>query len=306
MPSLAHARRGVALASIAGIGVNRPASNEPLARRAAGPEITGVADRVHEAQGITTASLAAGAARAALAASGADPSGIEMIIVATTTPDVLWPATACLVQTDLQLPMVAAFDLYGAQAGMLTAVNVATHYVAAGPGAVLVIGAECDRQLVDLPGQGHLVHARAAAAAVLQAGEAGGGILSTVVGGAARSTADADGHAGLVEGITDAARDCVQQAGMYLNDIDLVLADSGAPDTMRAWASRAGVKGERLLLDPDRYGTLLAAAPFIVLRDLASAGRLTNGMTVLMLECGAGPVWAAACLQWQGTVVREW
>ena len=74
--------------------------------------------------GITTPSLAAGAARAALEASGIGPENLEMILVGTTTPDVLWPSTACLVQTELKLPMVGAFDLYAAETSLLAAVDV--------------------------------------------------------------------------------------------------------------------------------------------------------------------------------------
>src|ERR1700737_3302379 len=125
MPSLAHAGRGLALAAIAGLGIYRPPADAPLARRVTGSDLTGVSYRVQAESGVTTASLAAGAARAALKAAGTDPATLEMIVVGTTTPDVLWPATACLVQTELKLPMVASFDLYAAETSVLAALNVA-------------------------------------------------------------------------------------------------------------------------------------------------------------------------------------
>src|SRR3989454_6183279 len=187
MPRVIQARRAVAPGAIRGWGVSRPPASAPSAKRLTGPDITGVSYRVRAENGLTTPSLAAGAARAALRAAGIDASDLEMVIVGTTTPDVLWPTTACLVQTDLQLPMVASFDLYAAETSLLAALDVATRYVAAGAPAVLLIGAESDNQLVDLPGQGSARRGRAASAAVLtQAGGEGGG-LATMTGGSARS-----------------------------------------------------------------------------------------------------------------------
>src|SRR2546426_10519713 len=187
MPRVIQARRAVALSAIAGLGVSRPPASAPSAKRLTGSDVTGVSYRVRAEHGLTTASLAAGAARAALRAAGIDASDLQMVIVGTTTPDGLWPTTACLVQTDLQLPMVASFDLYAAETSLRPALDVATRYVAAGAPAVLLIGAESDNQLVDLPGQGSAMRGRAASAAVLtQAGGEGGG-LATMTGGSARS-----------------------------------------------------------------------------------------------------------------------
>src|SRR4030081_1201966 len=186
MPSLAQTGRGLALATIAGLGIYRPAPDAPLARRVTGSDLAGVSYRVQADQGVNTASLAAGAARAALKAAAANPADVEMIIVGTTTPDVLWPTTACLVQTELKLPMVASFDLYAAEASLLSALNVGVRYISAGAKSVLLIGADSDNQLVDLPGQGGAVHGRAAAAAILTRASGEGGVLSTMAGGAAR------------------------------------------------------------------------------------------------------------------------
>ncbi len=311
MPSLAHARPQTALGSIAGIGVTRPPSSAALARRVTGSDVSGVSYRVQAEHGITTASLAAGAARAALDAAGANASDIGMIVVGTASPDVLWPSTACLVQTELKLPMVAAFDLYAAQASLLTALDVAIRYVGEDSKAVLLIGADSDNQLVDLPGQGSRVRGRAAGAAVLRAAAGNGGVLSTVIGGAARARAGDDRNGGgdvggMLDGLRDGVSQCLRRAGLGLADVDLVLADQAAPDAMHSWANAAGIDAGRLLLDSSRYGDLLAAAPLAALYDAAESGRLKQGMTVLMLECGSGPVWAAACLRWSDTGVRAW
>lgn len=289
---------------MAGIGINRPAADTPLSRRIAGSEVTGVSFRVHADAGVTTASLAAGAARAALRAAGAQPDDVDMVLVGTSSPDVVWPSTACLVQTELKIPMVFALDLYAAQASFLTALNVATHYVAAGSKCVLLIGADCDRPLVDLAGQSSQIRVRAAGAVVLRPGDGASGILATSSGGAAQPNANGQTKSD-AQGFTHTVRQCLTKADLTVADVDLVLADSSAPDLMETWAREEGVSSDRLLLDPARYGMLLSAGPLVGLSDAATSGRLKDGMLVLVLESGAGPVWSCACLRWAATGVAE-
>ena len=307
MPSPAQTRRGLALGTIAGIGIYRPPADAPLARRVSGADVAGVVYRVQAEHGVTTASLAAGAARAALQAAGADPADLEMIVVGTTTPDVLWPSTACLVQTELKLPMVASFDLYAAETSLLAALNVGTRYVSAGAKGVLVIGAESDNQLVDLPGQGAAVHGRAAAATVLTPVGGDTGILSTVVGGAAQSDVNGDAQDRiLLRGLAEDVDECLRKARLSMAEIDLVIGEQSAPEIMQAWGKAAGLSPSRMLIQPGRYGALLAAAPLIALHDAVREGRLHSGMCALLIQCGSGPAWAAACVRWGGGGLVEW
>jgi 3-oxoacyl-[acyl-carrier-protein] synthase III len=307
MPSLASARPGIALGAIAGLGVYRPAASVRLTPRVTGADVTGVAYRVQAEHGITTASLAACAARAALRAGGLDGSELEMIVVGTTTPDVLWPTTACLVQTELQLPMVASFDLYAAESSLLTALNVASRYMSAGARAVLLIGAESDNQLVDLPGQGGPGHGRAAAAAVLTRSDQGAGVLATIAGAAAQAEVDGDAHDRmLLRGVGRAVDECLNKASLSLADVDLVIGEQAAPEITQAWARAHRLAGERLILDHARYGSLLVAAPLVALYDAVRSGRLAEGMTALLLSCGSGPSWAVACIRWSGGGLAEW
>lgn len=307
MPSLAQARRGLALGAIAGLGIYRPAANAPGTPRLSGADLTGVVYRVQADRGVSTPSLAAGAARAALRSAGVNSTDIEMIIVGTATPDVLWPSTACLVQTELKLPMVASFDLYAAETSLLAALNVAIRYVTAGAGAVLLIGAESDNQLVDLPGQGGAVHGRGAAAVILTRAGGDGGVLSTMVSGAARTDVNGDAQdRTLVQGLSAGANECLEKANLRMAEIDLVIGEQSAPEIMQAWSKLAGVSSSRLLMDPARYGSLLAAAPLTALHDAVKTGRLQNGMTALLLACGTGPTWAAACVRWGGGGIAEW
>jgi len=163
--------------TIAGVGVYVPPATVPTAPQLAGSAVFGVSDRVQPKQGESTPSLAAEAARRAIRAAGVRGDEIDLIVVGTTSPDVLWPSTACLVQTELGLPMAASFDLYAAEVGPLTALGVADRYVRGGSRAALVIGAEADKQLVDATGEAR-PRGRAASAVVLRPTEEDGGLLS--------------------------------------------------------------------------------------------------------------------------------
>ena len=285
----------------------RPPADALDAPRVTGSDCLGVSYRVQAKSGLNTASLAAGAARAALQASGTNPADIEMIVVGTTTPDVLWPTTACLVQAELSLPMVASFDLYAAEASLLTALDVAAHYMAGGAKAALVIGAEAANQLVDFPGQSGGRHPRAATAVVLSGSDRAGSVLATAAGGRATHDPTVKGsQAAMLEGLSEAVTECLERAQLSLAEIDLVIAEQTAPDLMRAWSSRAGVPSGSFLLEPDRYADTFAAAPFAVLHDAVKDGRLREGQTALLLACGSGPVWAVACLRWGSGGVAEW
>jgi 3-oxoacyl-[acyl-carrier-protein] synthase-3 len=296
-----------ALGGIAGIGVYRPPASVPDSERLSGADCLGVSYRVQAKSGLNTASLAAGAARAALKASAIDESTIELIVAGTTTPDVLWPATACLVQAELGLPMVGSFDLYAAQASLLTAFNVAAKYMRSGARAALVIGAETSNQLVDFPGQSGGRYARGASAVVLAAGDGSGQILATAAGGRATSENGKGAASELAAaGLTDAVKDTLAQAGLSLAEIDLVIAEQTAPELMRSWLRESGVSAASFVLEPERYADTFAAAPFAVLHDVVKEGRLKEGQTVLMLSYGTGPVWALACLRWGKGGVAEW
>src|SRR6202165_3641189 len=140
-----------------------------------------------------------------------------------------------------------------------SAPNVGIRYISGGARAVLLIGAESDNQLVDLPGQGGRVHIRGAAAVVLTQAGNDGGVLSTTAGGAARTDANGDAHdRTLLRGLTEAAAECLQKADMAMSEIDLVIGEQSAPEIMQAWSKQAGVSAQRMLLDPVRYGSLRA------------------------------------------------
>ena len=109
----------------------------------------------------------------------------------------------------------------------------------------------------------------------------------------------------LLRGMIEGAAECLQKASLAMSDIDLVIGEQSAPELMQAWSKMAGVSSSRMLLDPVRYGSLLAAAPLTALHDAVKEGRLQNGMTALVLAGGSCPSWAAACLRWGGGGLAE-
>lgn len=307
MSSVLPAQAGTATgrvihSSIAGIGVYVPPAGVPSAPKLSGTALTGVSDRVQPKQGESTPSLAAEAARRALRAAGTTPDEIDLVVVGTTSPDVLWPSTACLVQTELSLPMPASFDIYAAEAGLLTALVVADQYVRGGSRAALVIGAETDRQLVDVTHEPR-PRGRAASAVLLRGTADDSGLLACVLDGAA--TGDGPSRdAGLLRGLSSAVDRTLAEAAVPLSAVDLIIAEQTAPEVMRVWARTRQVSLDRLWLDPDRYRTAFGAAPFIALQDAVQSGRLRHGAVALLMSCGQGPTWAVACLRWAGGEAR--
>ena len=301
LPARAGARAGtVTLSAIAGIGVYVPPAAVASAPQLSGTAVLGVSDRVQGRQGESTPSLAAEAARRAMRSAGVRSNEIDLVVVSTTSPDVLWPSTACLVQTELGLPMVGSFDLYAAEAGVLMALGVADQYVRSGSRGALVIGAETDKQLVEPAGEPR-AHGRAASAVVLRpAGD--GGLLSCVLGGAGASDGGS-GDRALLQGLSAAVDQALHAAAVPLSAIDLVIAEQTAPEVMRVWARSRQLPPDRLLLDPARYRGAFAAAPFVVLHDAVAEGRLRPGMLALLLSCGQGPAWGVACLRWGNLAV---
>jgi 3-oxoacyl-[acyl-carrier-protein] synthase-3 len=302
LPAEAGIQAGrVTHSTIAGIGVYLPPGSMPNAPQLTGAAIHGVADRVQLQHGVSTPSLAAEAARRAIRSAGGGGEAIDLIVVGTTSPDVLWPSTASLVQTELGLPMAGSFDLYAAETGVVTALAIADQYVRTGSRGALVIGAESDTQLVDSTRETR-PRGRGAAAVVLRSASGSGGLLSCVIGAAATSDG-ASRDAVLLHGLSDAVDRCLREAGVPLTAVEVVIAEQTAPEVMRVWARSRNLPLDRLLLDPERYRAAFTAAPLVALHDAVADGRLRPGMWGLLLSCGQGPTWGAACVRWESPAV---
>ena len=289
---------------------------------------TGIRERRIAADGETTASMAMGAARQALDVAGLRPALVELIIVATVTPDHLFPATACLLQDALGARRAAAFDLSAGCSGFVYGMAIAADMLRAGTYRnALVIGAETlsritdwhDRQTCVLFGDG-------AGAVVLRAGENEGGVLATSLGsdgsgadllilpaGGSRmpashlTVADRSHYLQMkgrevyrfaVHTIPSATRDVLAKAGLSLASVDLLIPHQANRRIIEAASRNLGLPQEAVFSNVARYGNTSAASIPIAICEAAEEGRIDAGDVVVCVGFGAGLTWGAAAIRW--------
>jgi 3-oxoacyl-[acyl-carrier-protein] synthase III len=289
---------------------------------------TGIRERHIARDDEATSDMAAAAARRALEHAGVEAAAVQMIIVATVTPDMPFPSTACFVQQRIGAPDAFCFDLEAACSGFLYGVKVAKRFIAGGVlDTALVIGAEklsCvtdweDRATCVLFGDG-------AGAAVLRPSEGRRGILSSfmgsdgnladllnIPGGGSRNPTSArtlaDGmhymkmngrevfkHA--VRCMCDAGQRALDACGLTVEDIDCVIPHQANMRIIRAIADRLGSSMDRFYVNLDRVGNMSAASVPVALDEAVRAGRIKRGDTVLSIVFGGGFTWGATVFEW--------
>lgn len=290
---------------------------------------TGIKERRIAAEGEFTSHLATKAAEKALEQSGIPAEEIELIIVATITPDTLTPATACYVQENLGASKAVAFDISAACSGFLYAMKIAKRMVESGGFAnALIIGAEKlssfvnweDRTTCVLFGDG-------AGAAVLRPAQEGEGcIMATDIGtdGAqthllnipgggtacpttienasdrlatlAMSGKEVFKHA--VRRMKNSANEVIERAGLQPEDISLVIPHQANLRIIDAIADRLTVPNDRVFVNLHKYGNTSAAAIAIALDEAHREGKVKRGDKIVMVAFGAGMTWAAAAIEW--------
>ena len=290
---------------------------------------TGIRERRIARPDEATSDMAAEAARRALAKAGISAEAVDMIIVATITPDMGFPNTACFVQAKIGAKNAFCFDIEAACSGFVYALHLARPYIGTGSAkTVLVIGAEkisCitdwkDRSLCVLFGDG-------AGAAVVQAKPDGrGGILASVLcsdgtlsdllklpgGGSRHPTTTETLAAGLhymkmdgrdvfkhaVHSMTDVGRRALAKAGLTVDDMTLIIPHQANLRIVNAIGERLGGKPEQYFINLDRYGNTSAASVILALDEASRAGRLKQGDRVLLVAFGGGFTWGATVLEW--------
>jgi len=290
---------------------------------------TGIRERRIAAPEQTTSDMGAAAAQRALASADIDAKDLDLILVATITPDMGFPNTACFVQKKIGATNAFCVDLEAACSGFVYGLDMARNYIAAGSAKnVLVIGAEkisCitdwkDRSLCVLFGDG-------AGAAVVQAAPDGRrGILSSVLrsdgrlsellmlpGGGSRHPATADTvAAGLhymkmdgrevfkhaVTCMTDVARKALDRAGVSIEDVKMIIPHQANMRIISAIGDRLGGKPEQYFVNLERYGNTSAASIILALDEAVRNGRLQHGDIVLLVAFGGGFTWGATVLEW--------
>ncbi len=289
---------------------------------------TGIRERRIAADGQATSDLATEAARRALADAGVRPEDVDLIIVATVTPDMPFPSTACLVQHRLGATRAAAFDIEAACSGFVYALDIASHFVASHTyNTVLVIGAEKMSSVVDWTDRNTCVlFGDGAGAAVLQNRPSAHGLLTTCLGSdggkasllelpaggsACPPTAETvaarrhflrmDGKETFKNAVTamvTAANQALERCGLGIGDIRCVIPHQANQRILSAVAERLGARPDQVFSNVEKYGNTSAASVGIALDEAVKSGRIRRGDLVLMVVFGAGLTWGAAVIEW--------
>lgn len=261
--------------------------------------------------GGTTAGLAADAGRAALVHAGIDPKDVDLLVLATTTPDQQVPATASTVQEMLEMDC-GAFDLNAACSGFAYGLVTGFQFIGGGAEKVLVIGSETLSRIVDWDDRSTAVlFADGAGAVVLDAAEGESNLLGWDLGsdGSLRGILDADigGYIHMdgkevfrraVRVMIDSATRTMNQAGVTADDIALVVPHQANIRIIESANAKLGLPMDRTAINLDRTGNTSSASIPMALADAADAGRLHTGDLVLLVGFGAGMTWASALVRW--------
>ncbi len=288
---------------------------------------TGIRERRIVGPDDSTTSLATAAAQQAINRAGLSADQLDLIIVATCTPDQFLVPEACLVQAELG-GTAGAFDVGAACSGFVYALSTANQFIQAGVhDRILVIGVDTLTRFVDYTDRTTcILFGDGAGAVVLEATAEPRGLLSTVLG------ADGGGHKHLyipgwgavvpesadlfpeyrpylqmngnevfrfaVRVMGDAAADAVERAGLSFSDIDMLIPHQANLRIIDAAARRLDLPRDRVWVNLDRYGNTSAASIPIAIVEAAAAGQLTEGNNLVLVAFGGGLTWAAGVLRW--------
>jgi 3-oxoacyl-[acyl-carrier-protein] synthase-3 len=320
-------------ARIVGTGAYLPArvvSNDELARTVDTSDEwivqrTGIKQRHIAADDEMTSDLACAAARDALQNAGLGADRVDMIVVATTTPDHTFPACASAVQAKLGADRAVAFDVQAVCSGFVYALAVADNFVKAGQvESVLVIGAETFSRLLDWDDRGTCVlFGDGAGAVVLRAEEGTGtvfdrGVLATVLGSDGRhyrdlwvdggpSSTGTTGHVRMngrevfrfaVNALSTATRQVLEIGGLEVGDVDWLVPHQANRRILDAVSRNLGLAPERVLVTVDQHANTSAASVPLALAAGVAAGKLQPEQIVVVNAMGGGFTWGAGLLRW--------
>ncbi len=315
---------------IAGTGSYLPAqvlTNEDLARRGVDTSDewvrtrTGIRQRHVAAEGELSSDLAYVASQRALAAAGLAASNVDMIIVATTTPDVIFPSTACILQDRLGIRGGPAFDVQAVCSGFVYALSVADAMLRAGNARnALVVGTEVYSHILDWSDRRTCVLFGDGAGAVVLVPSAEPGVLATRLHAdgsqrdilsvpgqvrdgkvAGRPFLQMDGQAVFkfaVRALTEVADEALAAAHLSRDAIDWLIPHQANLRIMDATARRLGVPPERVVVTVDRHANTSAASVPLALDEAVRDGRIRSGQHVMMLGVGGGFTWGSALVRW--------
>jgi 3-oxoacyl-[acyl-carrier-protein] synthase III len=283
-------------------------------------ERTGIRSRYIAGEGETTASLATDAARAALEDAGIDSTEVDLIVLATATPDQTFPSSATKVQAALGINDCVAFDVHAVCTGFLYAVSVADAMIRAGTGrTALVIGAETFSRILDWEDRTTCVlFGDGAGALVLRAEDGERGILATKLHADGRhndllfvdggpSTTGTVGklrmkgrevfrHA--VVNLADVLNEVLTATDLKADDVDWVVPHQANARILDATAKKLGLPNEKVVVTVDRHANTSAASVPLALDTAVKDGRIKRGDIVVLEAMGGGFTWGAAVLRY--------
>jgi 3-oxoacyl-[acyl-carrier-protein] synthase III len=283
-------------------------------------ERTGIRARHLAEAGVTASELAEPACQAAMQAASVTAADIDLIIVATSTPDMVFPSTACLLQAKLGIKNCPAFDVQAVCTGFAYAIATADLFIQTGQAkCALVVGAEVFSRILDWQDRGTCVLFGDGAGAVVLKADNKPGILA--------STLKADGaHAGIlcvpgnvaggavmgdpflrmdgqavfkfaVRVLEEAARETAAKVNLPLADIDWLIPHQANVRILNATAKKLGLPLEKLVVTVDRHGNTSAASIPLALDHMVRAGKISEGQHVMLEGVGGGFTWGAVLLK---------
>lgn len=288
---------------------------------------TGIEQRRIAADDQAASDLGIEAANEALKDAELDAEELDLIIVATITPDMMFPATACIIQDKIGAKNAAAFDLEAGCSGFVYGVSVAANFIESGMYEhVMVIGTEVLSKIMNWEDRGTCVlFGDGAGAAVLSAADEGG-ILATDLGSdgsgadtlyqpaggsrnpASHETIDSAGHFLYMEGtpvfkfavktMGQASLKVLKKAGVKKEDVNLLVPHQANTRIIGAAAKRLKLTDDQVYVNLPEYGNTSAASVPIALTEAKEKGLLNNGDKVVLVAFGAGLTWASAVLEW--------
>lgn len=292
---------------------------------------TGIRERRVAGAKETTASLALQAAQAALEVADISPESIDLIIVATSTPEYVFPATACVVQDALGAVNAGGYDLLAACSGFIFGLSMAANSIRSGAiNTALVIGSETLSRIVDWTDRGTcILFGDGAGAFVLQGSDQPGGVLSSLLradgSGGPSLMVPAGGshlptsfdtvrdrqHLIRMDGkevyrfatrvMASAVREVAGKAGVELENIQLVVPHQANQRIIDSAARSLGLPEEKFIINLDRYGNTSTASIPIAVCEAVAQGRLRSDDNVVLVGFGGGLTWGAALIKWDVT-----
>lgn len=314
---------------IAGVGSylpGNPVSNDDLVARGIDTSDewivtrTGIRARHLAAAGQTSSQMGWEAAEKALAMAGIDAAELDLIIVATSTPDYIFPSTACLLQGALGNKGATAFDLQAVCSGFVYALSVADKFIRSGTHKkALVVGAETFSRILDWKDRGTCVLFGDGAGAVVLEASAQPGILATALhaDGSQVGILSVPGQvaAGQVTGdpflrmegqavfktavrvLADVAEECCTAAGIASGELDWLIPHQANIRIIDATSKKLGLSRDKVVVTVDRHGNTSAASVPLALDEAVRDGRIQRGQKVLLEGVGGGFTWGAVLFQ---------